>query len=210
MVRVAYYIRTSTGRQDGDAQREALRRRIDHEHGQGQFDQAPAYLDLGLSGKNAKRPGLQRLRQDAAKGKLDVVYTYSWSRFARSVQDFTTLIADLDAARVRYVSITEATDTSTPAGRLLQHILAAVAQFQRDVIVENVQCGLAASRLRGKVLGRPRRTISDEVARMALAMRDRGNHWLHISEVVGIPITTIRRAVLDEMSKMDALERAKG
>lgn len=137
------YARVSTSDQKLEAQIEALTRagvHPDHIH----TDQA--------SGVSRKRPGLALLMKDVRPG--DTVVVWKLDRFGRSVIDLLRRLEQLDAMGVRFKSLTEAIDTSTPIGRLLLMVLGAVAQFERELISERTSRGMQHRKSQGARFGR--------------------------------------------------------
>ena len=149
--RAALYTRVSTGEQNTESQERALREYVQRRGWKVQ----KIYRDQGQSGANAKRPALNELLRDCRRGSVDVVVVWKFDRFARSLN---ALISGLELCRslgIDFVSVTEAVDTSLPAGELVFQMIGAVAQFERSLIAERVKSGLANARAKGKVLGRP-------------------------------------------------------
>ena len=136
------YVRVSTADQNEDLQRDALhaagceRLFVDH-----------------ASGKTDSRPGLDGLLAQLRAG--DTVVVWRLDRLGRSVRHLIDLAAGLESLGVGLVSLKEAIDTSSPGGRLVFHVFAALAEFERDLIRERTHAGLAAARARGRVGGRP-------------------------------------------------------
>jgi DNA invertase Pin-like site-specific DNA recombinase len=121
-----------------------------------------------MSGSDSKRPALNELLKDCRRGAVDVLVVWKFDRFARSLN---ALISGLETCRslgIDFVSVTEAVDTSLPAGELVFQMIGAVAQFERSLIAERVKSGLANARAKGKVLGRPplRKLTSRETAEL--------------------------------------------
>ena len=147
----ALYVRVSTGEQNTEAQERGLK---DYVQGRG-WTMHKIYRDKGISGAKASRPGLDEMLKDCRRGMVDVVVVWKFDRFARSLKN---LIAGLELCRalgIDFVSVTEAIDTSLPAGEMLFQMIGAVAQFERSLIAERVKSGLANARANGRVLGRP-------------------------------------------------------
>jgi DNA invertase Pin-like site-specific DNA recombinase len=124
------------------------------------------YLSRQMHRATASRPGLDELLKDCRRRSIDVVIVWKFDRFARSLRN---LIAGLELCRalgIDFVSVTEAVDTSLPAGEMLFQMIGAVAQCERSLIAERVKSGLANARANGKVLGRPplRRLTRKEMA----------------------------------------------
>lgn len=117
-----------------------------------------------LSGKDAARPGLTKALEHLLEG--DTLVVTELSRLGRSLQDLITIVADLRRHNVGFRSLHEQLDTTTPGGRLVFHVFAALAEFIRELIVEGTQEGLDAARARGQRLGRPPVMTPDKI-RMA-------------------------------------------
>ena len=150
------------------------------------------YVDRGISGSKDKRVELDRMHTDIGKGRVDLVAVFRFDRYARSVKHLVTALDDFRSRGIDFVSLHDAIDTSTAGGRFTYHVIAAVAELQREIIVENVRSGLQAARRRGETLGRPR--VMVDVAR-ALAMKASGSSYRDIARALGIGVGTIHRAV---------------
>ena len=106
-----------------------------------------------LSGKNTDRPELTACLAYLREG--DTLVVPSLDRLARSLQDLITLTVELRRRGIGFKSLHEALDTTTPGGRLVFHVFAALAEFIRELIIENTRDGVAAAKARGQRLGRP-------------------------------------------------------
>jgi len=149
--RVVLYTRVSSDEQNTEPQERALREYVRRRG----WSIQKVYRDQGLSGANANRPALIEMLKDSRRGSIDVIVVWKFDRFARSLK---ALISGLELCRslgIDFVSVTEAVDTSLPAGELVFQMIGAVAQFERSLIGERVKSGLANARANGKVLGRP-------------------------------------------------------
>jgi DNA invertase Pin-like site-specific DNA recombinase len=111
------------------------------------------FKDHGISGGKASRPGLDQALKTLKRG--DGLVVFKLDRLGRSVQHLSDLLVRLGNDGIHFCSLAEGINTTTPGGKLVYHLFAAFAEFQRDVIGENTALGLAAARQRGKVLGRP-------------------------------------------------------
>ena len=114
------------------------------------------YVDRGVSGTKTSRPHLDELMADATKGLRDfsVVVVLRLDRFGRSVQHLHSAVGELLAAKVEFISVKEGFDLTTPMGKLLFGILAAFAEFERNVIAERTKDGLKKARGDGHRGGR--------------------------------------------------------
>ena len=119
------------------------------------------FEDHGISGKRGSRPGLDALLAALRPG--DTVVVFKLDRLGRSVLHLADLLVRFEREGVHFVSLSEGINTTTPGGKLVFHIFSAVAEFSRDVIVENTCAGLDAAREKGVVLGRPRKLTVESV-----------------------------------------------
>jgi DNA invertase Pin-like site-specific DNA recombinase len=184
--RVAIYARVSTTNhgQDVGLQTRELR----------QFAEARGwkitgeYSDAGVSGAKDSRPELNRLMADAHKRRFDIVCVWRFDRFARSVSHLLRALETFKALGIDFVSFSEQMDTSTPAGKMVFTVLAAVAELERSLIVERVRAGVRNARAKGKRLGRPR--VCVDAARIA-SLRASGLSWPKIAREVGASVGTV-------------------
>ena len=116
---------------------------------------AERYDDGGFSGGNMARPGLKRLMDDVAAGKVDIILLYKIDRLTRSLADFAKIVEVLDKAEASFVSITQSFNTTTSMGRLTLNMLLSFAQFEREVTGERIRDKIAASKRRGMWMGGP-------------------------------------------------------
>jgi DNA invertase Pin-like site-specific DNA recombinase len=113
------------------------------------------FVDTGVSGSTDRRPALDELNANARRRRFDVVICWRLDRLGRNLKHLITLLEELPALGVAFVSLQEGIDATTPAGKLQMHILAAIAEFERSRIQERVRAGLARVRAAGQRLGRP-------------------------------------------------------
>lgn len=172
-MRVALYHRVSTLDQNPALARDELRAAVARLGGE-------VALDIEETGSGARndRPGLQKLMESARRGKLDAVIVWKLDRFGRSALDVLANIRDLDAAGVCFLAITQGIDIR-PGGdamsRLMLTMLAAVAEFERDLIRERTRLGMAKARESGKRIGRPR-AAGPRLADV-MDLRQQGRSW---------------------------------
>ena len=130
--RAAIYARVSTMDQDPEAQLIPLR---EYSEARG-FDVVGEFVDHGVSGTKSSRPALDEMMSAVRRRDLDVIVTVKLDRLARSVQHLVGVASELEAVGVDLVVRDQAIDTSTPTGKLTFHVLAALAEFERDLIRE--------------------------------------------------------------------------
>lgn len=184
------YARVSTTAQDVQIQTAALRRAgVEDEH---------VVVDH-VSGTKASRPGLDRLLAQIEKG--DVLTVWKLDRLGRSVSHLVDLVDDLGRRGVELRSLTEGLDTTTPAGRLTFHLMAAMAQFERDLIRERTAAGLEAARANGAELGRPSK-VTREQYQLITRMADEGKSQRTIAATCGVPRATVGRIIRGEVPSL--------
>lgn len=150
------YARVSTDVQHMDLQMDALKRAgCDH-----------IFTDHGISGSSAERPGLQQAMKMLQKG--DTLIVWRLDRLGRSLVNLVEYVSNLGKQDVEFRSLTESIDTSSSGGKLLFHMIAALAEFERSLISERTKAGMAAAKLRGKHVGRPRRIKPIQVSKTTL------------------------------------------
>src|SRR6195256_4916257 len=146
-MKAAIYARVSTLDQQPENQLQELRR-----YGEARGWSAAEYVDRGVSGAKDRRPALDQLVSDARRRRFDVVVCWRLDRLGRNLKHLITLLEELQALGVAFVSLAEGIDATTSAGKLQMHILGAIAEFERARIVERVRAGLARARAPGRRL----------------------------------------------------------
>jgi DNA invertase Pin-like site-specific DNA recombinase len=188
MTRAALYARVSTAEQTPENQLVALRG-----FAEARGWTVSEFVDHGVSGTKDRRPQLDALLAGVRRRKFDVVLMTKLDRLARSTHHLVTLAKELQVLGVDLVAIDQAIDTTSPSGRLLFHVLAAIAEFERDLIRDRVLAGLRRAKAEGRRLGRPRQHHIDPDR--ARAMRAQGMSLGAIARVFGTYRTTVRRVL---------------
>jgi DNA invertase Pin-like site-specific DNA recombinase len=155
--------------------------------------QAVEFVDHGISGTRERRVGLDALLRAVRTRRVDVVACTKLDRLARSTRHLVTLAGEFQALGVDLVVLDQAIDTTTPSGRLLFHVLAAIAEFERDLIRDRVLAGLKRAKAQGVRLGRPRQHHVDAAEARALVAE--GLSLRAIGRRLDAHPMTIRRAV---------------
>ena len=189
--RAAIYARVSTTDQTCENQLLEL-----HRYAAARGWIAVDYVDHGVSGAKDRRPALDTLLADARRRRFDVLVVWRLDRLGRNLRHLVTLLEDVQALGIAFVSLAEGIDATTPAGKLQMHILAAIAEFERARIAERVRAGLARAKANGQRLGRRPRWISeDDLCRVeALSIRK-------AAAALGIPSSVLHRARLARVEK---------
>ena len=158
--RAALYMRISTKGhgQTTDTQAVALREYAERRG----FQVIDEYRDEGISGAKDRRPQLDRMMQDARKRRFDAVLVARFDRFARSTKHLVLALEEFSSLGVDFISLNESIDTSSPMGRMVFTVIAAVAELERSIIRERVIMGLERAKRQGKRLGRPRTLVDRE------------------------------------------------
>ena len=118
--------------------------------------------------------------------KLDVIAVWKLDRFGRSLRHLVDALAELNAVGCAFVSLRDNLDLTTPAGRMMFHVIGAMAEFERELIRERVKAGLAHARAKGQKLGRPKiKRERDKDAKVIRQMRADGDSYGEIAEALG-------------------------
>jgi DNA invertase Pin-like site-specific DNA recombinase len=141
----------------------------------------------------------EKLLEAARRREIDVVLVWRLDRWGRSVTDLLATLQELEHLGVGFVSLTEALDLTTPAGRAMAALLAVFAAFEREILGERVMAGLAHARQNGKRLGRPATTTmhTDEVRKLHRS----GLSKSEIARRLNIGRTSVRRILADPPRK---------
>lgn len=172
------YARVSTDDQNLDLQRDALKRAG-----------CERMFEDKASGAKADRTGLAALMSMLRTG--DTVVIWRLDRLGRSLKNLIELVERFEAAKVGLRSLQENIDTTTSGGRLVFHLFGALAEFERNLIRERTQAGMAAARVRGRMGGRPKRLGPAKLA-LALRLHHEAKHTIkEICQMMGISKSTL-------------------
>lgn len=152
------------------------------------------FEDHGISGAKGSRPGLDALLAEMRAG--DSVIVFKLDRLGRSVLHLADLLVRFQHEGVHFVSLSEGINTTTPGGKLVFHIFSAVAEFQREIIVENTCAGIDAARRKGVRLGRPPALSIDDIAEVHRMMRQDCLSAADIAERFKVHPRTVARSVV--------------
>lgn len=178
------YCRVSTTLQDEALQRDALLKAgCDPDH---------IFTDT-ISGSKPERDGLTKALAFLRKG--DTLVVWKLDRAGRSLQHLIGLLNSLNEREVGFTSLTESIDTATAGGKLIFHIMGALAEFERDLIRERTHAGLEAARARGRHGGRPQKIKNGRVERIRQLYREKSMPVTEICEMFNISKPTLYRYV---------------
>lgn len=172
------YARVSTHEQNLDLQRDALQRAG-----------CERVFEDTASGGRATRTGLAQTLDLLRQG--DVLVVWRLDHLGRTLKHLIELMGDLERQGIGFRSTTEAIDTTTPGGKLVFHIFAALAEFERNLIRERTQAGLQAARARGRKGGRPKALDGKKRARTVELYRERSLSVAEICRTQGISRGTL-------------------
>ena len=185
-LRAALYLRVSSIDQHPETQLYDLRQMA----AQRGFEIVKEYTDK-ISGAKVRRPALDQLLADARKRRFDVVVVWAFDRMARSVRHFPDVLDELTQLNVEFVSHRENIDTGGALGRAMIVIVGAIAELERNLIVERVKAGMRRARLEGTILGRKPLDVD-----RAAIVRDRLSMSLtDVSKRHGVSRNTVVRLV---------------
>lgn len=190
------YARVSTGDQDARLQHDAL-------------DAAGCYKVFTdtASGALASRPELGKLLDQLRPG--DTLVVWRLDRLGRSIRHLIDQLTELQERGIEFRSLQENIDTGSSGGRLVFHIFASLAEFERDLISERTHAGLQAARARGRVGGRPPLLSGDKLRTARKLYEQQDMTVAQIGEVLGVSRTTVYRALQRGADKPPAPRRQK-
>lgn len=189
MSRLIGYARVSTDDQTSALQLDALRL----------AGAAEVFEDIGVSGANQVRPGLQRALNALQPG--DTLGVWRLDRLGRSLPHLIEVVTGLKDRGCGFRSLTEAIDTSTAGGELVFHLFGAMAQFERALIVERTRAGLSAAKRRGVKLGR-RKALNTQQVQHARQLIDAGESPTRVAASLQVDRSTLYRALAKNANRM--------
>ena len=191
MKRVGIYLRVSTNWQTTENQR----RELEAVAARSGWEIVGIYEDAGISGAKGRdeRPGFDRLLKDATARKINMIAAWSVDRLGRSLQHLVGFLTDLRALGCNLYLHQQALDTSTPSGRAMFQMCGVFTEFERGMIRERVNAGLARARERGVKLGR--RPVKASVEQRIRELRSEGMGILKIGRTLGVGTSVVQRVV---------------
>ncbi|MCP1213345.1 MULTISPECIES: recombinase family protein [Acetobacter] len=176
------YARVSTEDQHLDLQRDAL-----------QLAGCRVIYEEAASGKSAIRPELEQCRKALRAG--DTLVVWRLDRLGRSLHDLVQIVADLERGGISFESVTEKIETVSAAGKLVFHVFAALAEFERNLIRERTHAGLTAARARGRAGGRKPKLGEKQVREIKALLRDPAIQVADVARRYGVSRTTLYKHV---------------
>lgn len=173
------YVRVSTNDQNTALQRNAL-----------ECAGCELMFEDKMSGKTSDRPGLKKVLRTLSEG--DTLVVWKLDRLGRSMRHLVTLIEDLRGRGINFRSLTDSIDTSTPMGRFFFHVMGALAEMERELIVERTRAGLAAARQQGRIGGR-RPKLTAEQWEQAGRLLEAGESRQRVALIFDVGMSTLYR-----------------
>ncbi len=197
MKTAAIYLRVSTVDQHPETQLHDLRAMAE----QRGLQIVREYTDR-ISGTKARRPGLDELLRDARRGRFQVALVWASDRIARSVRHFLEVLDELNHLKIEFVSFRENLDTGGPLGRAVVIIIGAIAELERNLIVERVRAGMRRARLEGRHIGRNPLVLDHQAI---CRDRHRGQSLRQIAKAHRISTATVQRVLRKHATAQDEL-----
>src|SRR5260370_35700028 len=182
------YARVSTLEQTLDLQKDALTK----------AECSKIFTDT-ISGAKTERKGLDEALSFLREG--DTLVVWKLDRLGRSLNHLIEIITALESKKIGFKSLTESIDTTTPGGKLIFHIFGALAQFERDLIRERTNAGLAAARARGKKGGKPKALDQKNTQLPRQLYKDENQTIDYILKILNIGKTTFYRYFRPQQTK---------
>lgn len=187
--RVGIYLRVSTKDQTTENQLRELRQVAERAG----WEVVQTFEDAGVSGAKGrdKRPGYDALMKAVARREVELVAAWSVDRLGRSMQDLVAFLEDLRGHGADLYLHQQALDTTTPSGRALFGMMAVFAEFERAMIQERVNAGLARAKAEGKRLGRP--TLGSDIEAKVRELRATGMGMVKVAKTLGVGVSAVQR-----------------
>jgi DNA invertase Pin-like site-specific DNA recombinase len=189
MKNVGIYVRVSTDNQNLNNQIQVL---TDVARQRG-WQVVEIYSDQGISGAKGKdkRPGFRKLCKDANQGKIDMVACWAVDRLSRSLQDLVSFFGEMAAINVGLYIHQQAVDSTTPSGKAMLQMSGVFAEFERAMLLERINAGIARARRAGKVFGRPK--VSPQVEAAVRSHRAAGVGIVRTARLCGVGVSVVQR-----------------
>ena len=192
--KVALYARVSTDGQTTENQLQELRKVADRNG----WQIIQEFVDHGISGAKGRdqRPAFDEMCKGVIRKEFDLIMAWSVDRLGRSLQHLVTFLDELHSKKVDLFLHRQGIDTTTPAGKMMFQMLGVFAEFERAMIKERINAGLARARAQGKTLGRPK--VSLKVENKIKKLRATGKGIRKIASELSVGVSTVKR-IVDEL-----------
>ncbi len=176
------YARVSTVEQNNDLQIDALKK-----------EGCDKIFEEKASGAQRDRPELKSALEYARAG--DTIIVWKLDRLARSLKQLIETVEDLEKRGIGFKSITESIDTSTSGGRLIFHIFASLAEFERNIIRERTRAGLESAKARGRTGGRPSKMSEEDIEVAKTLLKNPDITAKEVAKRMGVSFATLYRLI---------------
>ena len=156
---------------------------------------AGEYIDVGQSGAKDRRPELDRLLNDARKRKIDCIMVWKLDRWGRSLKHLINSLSELQGLGVSFVSYQENIDLSTPVGKMMFHMIGAMAEFERALIGERVKAGIENARRKGTRFGRKPIPPIDHKKIIDVYLSDKSQSIRNIAKKINMNYGTVNKTL---------------
>ncbi len=187
------YVRVSTNDQNTALQRNAL-----------ESAECELIFEDKISGKTSDRPGLKKVLRTLSEG--DTLVVWKLDRLGRSMRHLVALVEELRERGINFRSLTDSIDTSTPMGRFFFHVMGALAEMERELIIERTRAGLAAARAQGRIGGR-RPKLTPEQWAQAGRLIAAGETRQRVAIIYDVGISTLYKKFPATKSKDSGMHR---
>jgi len=189
----AIYTRVSTGQQSTRSQRPDLQRWVAAQ----ELDGAVKWFSDKATGKDMNRPGWRKLQSAIDAGQVGRLVVWRLDRLGRTASGLCKLFEDLQAKKVRLISLRDSIDLGTASGRLIANVLASVAAYETEIRGERVRAGQQAARAQGKKWGGSKKgrrlKVTDEQVKAIMKMKTEGVGPTNIASATGLDRSTVYR-----------------
>lgn len=195
--RIALYARTSTTDKGQDANLQLLPLR-EYCRARG-LTIVNEYVDIGHSGAKDRRPQLDNLLHDAQKRKFDSILVWKLDRFGRSLRQLVTTLEELTSIGIGFISYQDNIDLTTPQGRLMFHIIASMAEFERELIKERVKAGIQNAQRKGIKVGR--KALPELIIDKITELREQGLSIRKIADKLKLSVGAVHKTLSKMVSE---------
>jgi DNA invertase Pin-like site-specific DNA recombinase len=199
MKRAALYMRVSSLDQHPETQLYDLQQMA----AQRGYEIVEQYTDR-ISGAKARRPGLDQMMSDARRGRFDAVLVWASDRIARSVKHFLETLEELNRLNIEFISFREQIDTGGPLGRAVVVIIGAIAELERNLIIERVRAGMRRAKLEGRPIGRQPLELDRS---SILRDHNQGQSLRQLAKSYRVSRATIHRVVCQQAKPIGAVSK---
>lgn len=197
--RVAIYARVSTNDQTTQNQVLVLRELAKSHNA----TVTAEFLDKGASGVKKDRDALKAMLTAAKAGKFETLYVYSIDRLSRSTKDLIQVVEELNSLGITLVFQRENIDTKSAIGQFFLTVLGSLAQFEREIMIERINAGIARAKSAGKKMGRPTK-VNDGLKNAVTMLHEKGVSIRNIAQTCSIGIGTIYKILSEKQGTASA------